>query len=193
MDGTVTQRHAVRGEAVEARTKLFVVADASKLWLWINVYEQDVSQIRSGQAVRFFTASTGLEDESAGSPGRIRWVSTEVDQTTRTTKVQAELFNPEGRLRANQFGKAHIQVGAEHRALMVAKAAVERYENAEMVFLAVGNGIYRPQRIKTLPSGSTNFLEVTWGLQAGQQLVSTGAFLLKTELMKGSIGAGCCD
>jgi membrane fusion protein, heavy metal efflux system len=34
---------------------------------------------------------------------------------------------------------------------------------------------------------------VSWGLRPGQDVVTTGAFLLKTEIMKGSIGAGCCD
>ena len=36
-------------------------------------------------------------------------------------------------------------------------------------------------------------LEVIWGLKPGQEVVTTGAFLLKTKIMKGSIGAGCCD
>ena len=53
--------------------------------------------------------------------------------------------------------------------------------------------MYRPQRIKTKPSGRADILEVTWGLKPGQEVVTAGAFLLKTEIMKGSIGAGCCD
>ena len=36
-------------------------------------------------------------------------------------------------------------------------------------------------------------VEVSWGLKPGEEVVTAGAFLLKTEIMKGSIGAGCCD
>jgi len=36
-------------------------------------------------------------------------------------------------------------------------------------------------------------VEVMGGVKAGEPVVTTGAFLLKTELMKESIGAGCCD
>ena len=62
-----------------------------------------------------------------------------------------------------------------------------------MVFLEQKPGVYRPQRIKSKPLGRRDVVEVTWGLKPGQQVVTDGAFLLKTEIMKGSIGAGCCD
>jgi cobalt-zinc-cadmium efflux system membrane fusion protein len=116
-----------------------------------------------------------------------------VNHTTRTTKVRAELPNPEGKLRANQFGRATIQIGDRHKALTVPKSAIQRYENADMVFLPEKEGTYRPQRIRTRTIGQGDVLEVTWGLKSGQEVVTTGAFLLKTEIMKGSIGAGCCD
>ena len=42
IDGTVVARHAVKGEAVQATTQLFAVADTSRMWLWIDVYESDI-------------------------------------------------------------------------------------------------------------------------------------------------------
>jgi len=41
----VVQRHAVRGEAVQATTPLFAVADTSTVWLWIDVYEADMDRV----------------------------------------------------------------------------------------------------------------------------------------------------
>jgi cobalt-zinc-cadmium efflux system membrane fusion protein len=193
IDGTVVFRHAVLGETEEPTTKLYAVADISKMWLWIDVYEKDIAQVRAGQPVRFTVSATGSASEEAAFTGRVTWVGTEVDHTTRTTKVRAELPNPNGKLRANQFGKATIQIGDWHKAVTVAKAAVQRYENADLVFLAQAGNVFRPQRIRTQPSGRADTLEVTWGLKAGQEVVTTGAFLLKTEIMKGSIGAGCCN
>ena len=193
IEGTVVFRHAVIGEAEEPTTKLYTVADISRMWLWIDVYEKDIAQVRAGQPVSFTVSGTNSASEEATFTGRITWVGTEVDHTTRTTKVRAELPNPEGRLRANQFGRATIQIGDRHKAVTVAKSAVQRYENADLVFLPQKENVYRPQRIKTKPSGRADTLEVTWGLKPGQEVVTTGAFLLKTEIMKGSIGAGCCD
>jgi cobalt-zinc-cadmium efflux system membrane fusion protein len=193
IDGTVVFRHAVLGEAEEPITKLYTVADVSKMWLWIDVFERDIAQVKAGQAVSFTVSGTNSASEEMTFVGRITWVGTEVDHTTRTTKVRAELPNREGKLRANQFGRASIQIGDRHKALTVPKSAIQRYESADMAFLPQKEGTYRPQRIKTRPIGQGDVLEVTWGLKAGQEVVTTGSFLLKTEIMKGSIGAGCCD
>jgi membrane fusion protein, heavy metal efflux system len=193
VEGTVVYRHAVLGEAVEPTMKLYTVADTSKVWLWIDVFERDIRQVKPGQTVTFTVSGTASASEEATYTGKITWVGTEVDEKTRTTKVRAELPNPDGTLRANQFGRACIQFGEPHKALIVPKGAVQRYENVDMVFLKQKEGIYRPQRIKTRPVGRGEFLEMTWGLQPGQEVVTAGSFLLKTEIMKGSIGAGCCD
>jgi cobalt-zinc-cadmium efflux system membrane fusion protein len=125
--------------------------------------------------------------------GQVTWVGTEVNDRTRTTRVRAELTNPSGRLRANQFGKAEIIVGDEHRALLVPKAAVQRNKSVDLVFLPQDElGVYLPQRVVTKKSSRDDFIEVAWGLKPGQRVVTKGAFLLKTEIMKGAIGAGCC-
>ena len=192
IDGTVIQRHAVLGEAVEPTANLFTVTDTSKLWLWIEVYERDIARIKEGQTVTFDIPGVSPEDKTTHT-GRVTWVGAEVDEKTRTTKVRAELPNPEAKLRAHQYGQARIRVEEPHKALIVAKAALQRYENTDLVFLAQGRASYRPQRVLARPTDRKGFVEVSWGLKAGQEVATDGSFLLKTEIMKGSIGAGCCD
>jgi cobalt-zinc-cadmium efflux system membrane fusion protein len=53
IDGTVVARHAVKGEAVQATAQLFAVADTSRMWLWIDVYESDIAKVKPGQPVSF--------------------------------------------------------------------------------------------------------------------------------------------
>jgi multidrug efflux pump subunit AcrA (membrane-fusion protein) len=97
--GTVVLRHAVRGEAVQATVQLFAVADTSKMWLWIDVYEADIQKLKPGQAVSFAISGTS-PDEGFTTIGRVTWVGTEVSEQTRTTRVRAELAQgrrrPEG-------------------------------------------------------------------------------------------------
>ncbi len=190
LDGVVVVRHAVKGEPVQATTPLFAVTDTRALWLWIDVYESDIAAVKPGQKVAFAVSGN---DEAAFS-GAVNWIGTEVNQQTRTTRVRAELANPDGRLRANQFGQAEIQVGAEHTAVIVPKAAVQRKDGVDLVFLPQEEGgVYRPQRVMAKPTDRGDALEVAWGLKPGQRVVTKGAFLLKTEIMKGAIGAGCCE
>lgn len=193
IDGAVVARHAVKGEAVQSTTQLFAVANTSTMWLWIDIYENDIAKIKPGQSVSFSISGSEAEGDGPDFAGEVTWVGTEVNPTTRTTRIRAELANAVGRLRANQFGQAVIQVGAEHQAVLVPKGAVQRNEGAEVVFVPEGEGYYRPQRVVTRPIDRADVLEVAWGLKPGQQVVTKGSFLLKTEIMKGAIGAGCCE
>ena len=195
IDGTVVFRHAVSGEAVEPTTQLFTVADTSTMWLWIDVYERDIAEGRAGPDGDLHRLGDGPERgrrrlRGQGHLGRHRGRRDDPDDRRSGPSSRT----PTGKLRANQFGKAEIQVGEPHKALIVPKAAVQRNENVDLVFL--------PEKAGRLPAAAgqdeahrprATSLEVTWGLKPGQGVVTDGAFLLKTEIMKGAIGAGCCD
>lgn len=190
IDGTVVQREAVRGEAVQDTSLLFGVADTASMWLWIDVYEADMSRITAGQTVHFTVSGA----DWPAMEGQITWAGAEVDPTTRTTRVRAELANPDEKLRANQFGQATIRVGEPHEAVVVPKAAVQNKDSTtDVVFIPEGDGVYRPQRIVAKPSTRRDMVEVEWGLKPGDRVVTKGSFWLKTEIMKGAIGAGCCE
>jgi cobalt-zinc-cadmium efflux system membrane fusion protein len=191
--GTVVARHAVQGEAVQATSQLFAVADTSRMWLWIDVYEHDIARVKTGQAVSFTISGSDPDGIGLAFVGEVTWVGAEVNPTTRTTRVRAELVNPSGRLRANQFGQAEIQIGSEHTAVVIPMAAVQRKDKTDLVFIPQANGRYRPQRIVTKPTDRADVVEVAWGLEPGERVVTSGSFLLKTEIMKGAIGAGCCE
>jgi cobalt-zinc-cadmium efflux system membrane fusion protein len=187
--GTVVARHAVRGEAVQPTTNLFSVADTSHIWLWIDVYEAQVAEVALGQRVRFRV----LGAESTEFEGKVTWVGAQVDPTTRTTKVRAELANPDGLLRAKQFGQATIQLGPEHRSVVVPKEAIQTLGDVHLVFLPMEPGVYRPQRIVLGESNDAGRAEVDWGLSPGDRVVTRGAFLLKTEIQKDQLGAACSE
>jgi cobalt-zinc-cadmium efflux system membrane fusion protein len=187
--GTMIQRHAVTGEAVQPTTAIFAVADTSRMWLWIDVYEADVDRVHPGQHVTFRVPAS----EGPAYEGRVTWVGAEIDPVTRTARMRAEVLNEGGRLRANQFGQAVIEVSDPHAAVVIPKAAVQTYNETSVVFLPVEPGVYRPQRILTRPANRPEVVEVTWGLSQGDEVVTTGSFWLKTEIMKGEIGAGCCE
>jgi membrane fusion protein, heavy metal efflux system len=165
------------------------------MWLWIDVYENEIARVKPGQPVSFTISGTDPEGVGHAFVGEVTWVGTEVNDRTRTTRVRAELINASGRMRANQFGQAEIQVGTAHKVVVVPKAAVQRKDDVDVVFLpeAEQGARYRPQRVVSRPTDRDDVVEVTWGLKPGQRIVTKGSFLLKTEIMKGAIGAGCCQ
>ncbi len=182
IDGTIVNRHAVSGEAVDPLHQLFIVADIRLMWAWIDVYESDIDRVRAGQLVTFEIGGV----EGRVFKGHVDWIDTAVNPATRTIRVRAEIDNQEGRLRSNQFGRAEIVVGQAHQAILLPKNAVQSYRGFLLVFLARPDGSYRTQRI-VLESENEfvpGWVEARWGVQPGEKVVTTGSFLLKAELVK---------
>ena len=115
-----------------------------------------------------------------------------VDPETRTIKGRVVLQNPDGQLRANMFGQARILVGEARTAIQVPRVAVQRVKDIPLVFVRRSETEYETRRVQ-LGQSDENTVDVLSGLTAGDQVVTTGSFLLKTETLKDSIGAGCCE
>jgi cobalt-zinc-cadmium efflux system membrane fusion protein len=188
LDGTVVRCRTALGEAVEAVAELFIVADVSRAWINLEIFEKDLRRIQVGQPVVFRVP--GLEP--AEFPGKVAWIDTEVNDQTRTIRVRVEAENRRGLLRANMFGAGEIQIGARHSALVVPREAVQWEGSSFVVFVQTRPDQFEPRRVLTGQNLGRQ-IELAWAeLKPGESVVTTGSFLLKTEIQKGSIGAGCC-
>jgi cobalt-zinc-cadmium efflux system membrane fusion protein len=191
-DGEVVERHAVQGEVVEAGAPLLVVADPTRLWALIDVPEQDHPRVRVGQPVVLTLEAPRGEPIST----KLDWVSPQLDPTTRTVTARAALHVPDdpasSRLRANVFGKARITLHHDEAVVLVPQEAVQWEGCCNVVFVRRSDTVYEPRKV-TLGCATTGGYEVLAGLDHDEPVVTTGSFLLKTEILKGSIGAGCCE
>ncbi len=187
MEGVVVRRKAVSGEAVEATTELFAVADLSTMWVHLNLHEDDLRWVRPGQPVSFAVES----QPGDGFQGKITWINSEVDARTRTIQVRAEVDNTAGMLRSGMYGTGVIQIEAPRATQVVPKLAVQRHRLWPVVFVKKAEDLFEPRRVN-IGRKVGAFWEITAGLNPHDLVVTTGSFLLKTELSKGSIGAGCC-
>ena len=132
----------------------------------------------------------GWPGETLG--GRVTWLSSEVDRRTRTVDVRAEFENPGGILRAHSFGTARIVTRDEADAVLIAKDAVQWEGCCNVAFERRSATEYAPRKLR-LGYDTGEYYEVLSGLSGGEVVVTQGSFLFKTELQKGSIGAGCCE
>jgi len=186
--GIVTRRSASQGELVDPQFPIFTIADTSVMWLNLEVNESEISRIRQDQPVIFRPQSMPGQQW----PGKVMWVSTMLDSKTRTLKVRAEVDNPDGLLRAGMFGRSEIMVRNHENALMVPSEAVQWEGCCNVVFIKRSDQHYEPRKIH-LGFETDGYYIVEDGVHEGEEIVTTGSFLLKTEILKGSIGAGCCE
>lgn len=188
IDGTIVARTVTVGQYVEPSNVLFEVADASVLWAEIDVPERELVLVRAGQPVS--VTVDGIPDRTFD--GALSWVAPSIDPRTRTTIARAPLENPDGLLRANQLGEARIDVGVDRVAVVVPRVAVQSAGGVDLVFVQLAVDEYEARRVKKA-GGTLDQVVLVDGVAPGEQVVTTGAFLLKTETLKDSIGAGCCD
>jgi len=188
MDGTVVARDVVAGRTVAPGQTLIQVADLSTMWALLELPEGKASKVRPGQRV-------SLRIEGLDGPELVAVVSrvgASVDPATRTVRGRVDLPNDDRSLKAGAFVSARIDVTAARDAALVPKEAVQFAEGQPVVFVPESESVYLPKPVK-LGAESEGRVEVLEGLDGDGMVVTTGAFLLKTEILKDSIGAGCCE
>lgn len=186
--GTIVDRHLAKGEIVDQEHVMFTIADTSTMWAMLDIREEDVRVVKPGQGV--VIAVSGLPGETLG--GVIGWVASSVDARTRTLQARADIDNSEGLLRANMFGRATITVAQQQDAIVVPKSAVQWEGCCNVVFVKHTDTVFQPYKVRLGFDAGEHYV-VEAGLEPGEEIVTQGAFLLKTEILKGSIGAGCCE
>ncbi len=184
-DGTVIARDAVVGDVVTMGDQLFSVADISMLWLGLAVSEKDIAQVRVGQRVDI--RSQTLDREIAG---RVTWISSQLNKTTRMAEVRAEVANPDRLLRAGVFVDATITVGESVASLLVPRDTVYRFDGNPFVFVRVEGDLYELRRVETLRA-SKELMAITAGLTDHDLVAVEQSYLLKSEFQKSRLGAGC--
>ncbi len=185
--GVVVRRAVSVGQQVTAEEVLVEVADLSTLWALLDVPDTDAPRLRVGQSVT-------IEMEGIATPfqAALTWLSPVVDPHTRTVQARAELRNADGALRANAFGRARITVGASSAGVVVPRDALQRVREEDVVFIARSPVAYEA-RVVEVARRTAREAQLARGVEAGERVVTTGSFELKTELLRESIGAGCCD
>lgn len=188
--GVVTARAGSVGAFVETDAVLFEVVDTSKIWVELDIPEDDVARVATGQHVIVTTSALG----DRLFEGTLAYVAPAIDPHTRTALGRVALDNPDGALRAGMFGRARVQVPRAEPALVVPAASVQRARGAALVFVKIAPELYEGRRVEVLerPADPEN-LEVRGRISPGDEVVVDGAFLLRTETVSDSIGAGCCE
>lgn len=178
--GTVMERRATVGTVVSTGDLVFLIADLSSLWLIAAVNEADLSRIHPGQRVA--VSVRAYPDRKFF--GRVLRLGERLDPQTRTLQVRILVPNPHGLLKPDMFANAEFETDTS-RMMQIPESAVQKVNGKQVVFVKESPGVFRQREVR-LGSKSGNWIQVTSGLERGDEVVVDGAFLLKSQLMKGS-------
>lgn len=179
--GILGIRQVDLGEYLSAGDPIVPLQAVDPLYVNFAVPQQDVPRLRVGSAVK--VTAEGLGEEFTG---RITALDSVVDPQTRNVQVQATLPNQKGRLRPGMFVDTHVVLGATTTVITVPASAISYAPYGDSVFV-VGEledpkgAKYRgvTQQFVKLGASRGDQVAVTSGLEAGQEIVTSGAFKLR--------------
>lgn len=188
LDGVVIERNVVAGEVLEPSKPLFAIGDTSRLWVTVDLPLAEARRVKMGQEVTF------RPDDARDYPatGKVSWISTAVDDQTRTARVRAEVENRDGRLLAKTFGRAEITIRQTPSAIAIPEEAMQWEGCCYVAFVRLSDTVFQTRKLR-IGAKSNGYVEVLVGVLPGEVVVTTGSHVLKSEILKANLGAGCTD
>ncbi|NOT18768.1 MAG: efflux RND transporter periplasmic adaptor subunit [Sideroxydans sp.] len=180
--GVVIEKDAVMGELAKPEGKLFTIADLSTVWIEADVSEKDLGKLTIGSPATVTVSS--FPDESF--KGKVSYVSSIFDKETRTVKARIELPNPARKLRIDMFARAVIDLTSSREALILPQEAVLLVQGQSTVYVQTEGGF--EARAVEVGEQLNKGVVITSGLKAGEQVVTGGAYALKSRQLKSQIG-----
>ena len=185
--GVVVEKHASLGEVVGPSDQLFTIADLSRLWIELDIFERDLPRVAEGQAVNVTTAAY----PNRVFPGKIVYVGDILDPQKRTVRARVEVRNEGGLLKPGMFARAEIETATDTgtRMPVVPRGAVQDVEGQTVVWVPGDRpGEFRIRPVQVGSAVDSARVMILSGLEPGERVVIAGAFTLKSELSKGEFG-----
>lgn len=178
ISGVVLQRSAVVGAVAGEGTPLFEVADLSTLWVDLHIFGNDAGHITAGIPVTITRISDGVVAETT-----LERILPGTATASQSTIARASIANGDGLWRPGAAVRARIVVDQADVALAVPVSALQLDEGGRDVVYVREGDRYR-ERAVTLGRRDGRRVEVTAGLEAGENVVIAQSFLVKADIGK---------
>jgi cobalt-zinc-cadmium efflux system membrane fusion protein len=179
--GTVVERNVAPGQFIEGEVVAFKIANLDHLWIELDVFERNLYRIQVGDPAELKPLSGSLQVLE----GKVAKVASNIDPETHSAKVRIEVENHDGRLRVGQAVKAmiHSSGGNLEPRPLVPNEAITFVDGKPRVFVMMSPNVVRVARVE-LGANDGKETEITNGLAESDQVVTDGAFALKSELFR---------
>jgi RND family efflux transporter MFP subunit len=183
IDGVITERKSTVGELVGKETEIYTISDPADLWVIAEIKERDIGAVKVGQDASF----TVLAYPDEEFHGKVVRIGNRVEAESRTMEVRIEVTNTNGRLKPGMFADVEIVTTIWQDALLMPDTALQTDGGDQIVFVALDSSRFEKRVVKTgmEQRGRVAVLE---GVKQGENVVTEGSFILKSEMLKGELG-----
>ncbi|HVO51597.1 MAG TPA: efflux RND transporter periplasmic adaptor subunit [Thermoanaerobaculia bacterium] len=183
--GMLGIRQANLGQYLAAGDKIVSLESLDPIYVNFSVPQQELGRVRPGVTVR--VKAQGAAGPAAVLAGKVTAIDSVVDEATRNVQVQATLPNPGGALRPGMFVEAEAVLGATSPVIALPASAVAYAPFGDSVFVVAEmkspkGATYRgvQQQFVRLGASRGDQVAVVSGIKAGQEVVTSGVFKLRT-------------
>jgi len=175
--GIVTEKMALEGMYVKPGMRLYTIADLSHIWVYVDVYEYQLPWIRVGQNATMTLPYLPGE----GFLGKVIYIYPYLEQQTRVIKVRLEFENPKMELKPGMYANIRLESELQRDAILVPREAYIDSGTRKVAFVDLGNGKFSPRDIQVGVEAEDGMVEVLYGLDEGEVVVTSGQFMLDGE------------
>jgi len=174
--GRIMHIGAREGQYVSPKDELYLIADLSRIWVYVDVYEDELPWIKLGdKAEMTVRAAPGQTFD-----GKVTFIYPTLDGKTRTVRVRLEFDNPELMLKPGMFANVLLFADPQAESIVVPSEAIVRSGSREQVFVVREPGKFEPREVR-LGFSSAGMTQVLSGVTAGEQVVVSSQFLIDSE------------
>ncbi|WP_031484265.1 efflux RND transporter periplasmic adaptor subunit [Maridesulfovibrio frigidus] len=184
MSGIVIKKDVVEGVYVKTGMPIYTIADLSRVWVILEVYESDLPWIKMGMRVGFTTEAYPGKDFE----GKVVYIDPVVNEKTRTIRIRLEVPNKKMKLKPGMFVRAVnlaevAKKGDAGAQLVIPASAPLITGKRAVVYIAVPNksGVYEGREIVLGPRAGDYYI-VKYGLAEGEQVVTNGNFKIDSAV-----------
>lgn len=179
INGVVVERAVALGDVVTPSDHLYRISDLTQVWVVARASEQQLQSVLPGMTASFRVRAFADKVFS----GRVLRVSDELDLDTKSVQVIVSVANPGRSLKTGMYGDVELLSSTNKQVVAIPEAAIQLVDGQKTVFVSGGPGVYRPSAVVTGRSMNGS-VEVLDGLKPGETIVTAGAFVLKSEMLK---------
>lgn len=150
--------------------------DPSRVWVDVALYPTQLAWVKAGDRVILRVPAMAERTYR----GTLQFVDPEINAKSRTVRARVSVKNPDGFLKSGMYLEATLHPDPRPRALVIPRAALIRTGSRTVVITEVGEGHFRPVRVKA-GIRSEHWVEILSGLHEGDRVVVSGQFLLDAE------------
>ncbi|MBI1373617.1 MAG: efflux RND transporter periplasmic adaptor subunit [Phycisphaera sp.] len=175
--GVVIAKHANEGMKVDPGMQVFRIADLSKVWVMVTLYEQQLPFVTVGQrAVMTLPYIPGQTFE-----GKVIYIYPYLDTKTRSVQIRLEFDNSNGVLKPGMYANVELMGTLAETTTLAPRSAVIDTGQRAVAFVSQGEGKFEPRDVVLGPETDDGKVQVLDGLRPGEMVVTSGQFLIDSE------------